>query len=397
MSGPATSPLRRQDHLRQRRSTRSPPQQDGISAGTTLRGPRATPRSVTEFAPEPGTREQSQVGRCVRAEVTTPSRSSSVRPSAPLPLGHHRRGLAAHRPAHRRRQTWRQAGSLPTPGHRRRDPLPRPQRLRLAGTTGRPAAWRTVYHYFRTRTCDGTLSRLHNHLREQVRRTDGRATDPTAVIVDSQSVRGAEIVAKADRGYAAGKKVNGRKRHLVVDTTGLLLVTLVTTAGIRDRDAARLLLTGLRTCFPTIERVWADGGYAGQLIVWAATTLRLALDIVRKFAGHTTFQPLPRILWNLICRVRPAMTNQSFSKERSSSPASARGSCLQLRGGAGPRRQPPKRSPSATHYRRHVSAADLLAPTLTFVEPARCGNGRDPLAPSRRQYCRQRCHSAVPT
>jgi hypothetical protein len=115
----------------------------------------------------------------------------------------------------------------------------------VAGTTGRPAAWRTVYHYFRTRTCDGTLSRLHNHLREQIRRTDGRATDPTAVIVDSQSVRGAEIVAKADRGYDAGKKVNGRRRHLVVDTTGPLLVTLVTTAGIRDRDAARLLLTGL--------------------------------------------------------------------------------------------------------------------------------------------------------
>jgi transposase len=154
--------------------------------------------------------------------------------------------------------------------------------------------WRTVYHYFRAWVRDGTLARLHHGLRERVRRAEGRHRNPSAAVVDSQSVRGAETVAKSQRGYDAGKKVNGRKRHIAVDTTGLLLVVLVTTGAVQDRDAARLLLAGLRICFPTVARVWADGSYAGRLVDWATTTLHLAVDIVRKLAGQTTFQPLPR-------------------------------------------------------------------------------------------------------
>ena len=154
--------------------------------------------------------------------------------------------------------------------------------------------WRTVYHYFRSWTRDGTLTRLHDSLREQLRRIDGRTAAPSAAIVDSQSVRGAETVARRHRGHDAAKRINGRKRHIAVDTSGLLLVVLVTAAGLQDRDAARLLLTGLHTCFPTVTKVWADGGYAGRLVDWAASTLRLAVDIVRKLAGQTTFQPLPR-------------------------------------------------------------------------------------------------------
>src|SRR5690349_6107002 len=154
--------------------------------------------------------------------------------------------------------------------------------------------WRLVYHYFRAWIRDGTLTRLHNSLREQVRRADRRRPQPSAAIVDSQSVRGAETVARSSRGYDAGKKVNGRKRHIAVDTAGLLLAVLVTTAGIQDRDAARLLLTALRTCFPTVATVWADGSYAGRLVDWATSTLQLGLVIVRKLAGQTTFRPLPR-------------------------------------------------------------------------------------------------------
>jgi transposase len=154
--------------------------------------------------------------------------------------------------------------------------------------------WRTVYHYFRVWIRDGTLSRLHGGLREQVRRAEGRRAEPSAAIVDSQSVRGAETVARTGRGYDAGKKINGRKRHIAVDTTGLLLVVLVTAAGVQDRNAAYLLLAALRTCFPTVARVWADGGYTGHLVNWASTVLRLAVDIVNKLAGQTGFQPLPR-------------------------------------------------------------------------------------------------------
>jgi transposase len=86
-----------------------------------------------------------------------------------------------------------------------------------------------VYHYFKTWTRDGTLTRMHNSLREQVRQqVECRNRQPTAALVDSQSLRGAETVGRASRGYDAGKKTNGRKRHIAVDTCGLLLAVLVT-------------------------------------------------------------------------------------------------------------------------------------------------------------------------
>jgi transposase len=154
--------------------------------------------------------------------------------------------------------------------------------------------WDTVYHYFRTWTRDGTLTRMHDGLRGQLRQVLGRHPDPTAAAADSQTIRAAETVAKTSRGYDAGKKINGRKRHIVVDTCGLLLVVLVTGANIQDRDAARLLLSALRTCFPTVRLLWADGGYSGQLVAWAAAILNLTVDIVRKLAGQVGFQVLPR-------------------------------------------------------------------------------------------------------
>jgi putative transposase len=154
--------------------------------------------------------------------------------------------------------------------------------------------WRTVYHYFRAWTRDGTLTRMHDGLREQIRITEGRNAQPSAAIIDSQSVRAAETVARTSRGYDAGKKINGRKRHIAVDTTGPLLIIMVTTAAIQDRDAARTLLWALRTCFTTVTKIWADAGYAGQLVDWATTTLGLAVDIVRKLAGQVGFQVLPR-------------------------------------------------------------------------------------------------------
>jgi putative transposase len=78
-----------------------------------------------------------------------------------------------------------------------------------------------------------------------------------------------------------------------VDTSGWLLVVLVTAASVQDRDAARALLWALRTCFPTIALVWADGGYGGKLVDWAATSLNLAVQIIRKLAGQVGFKVLP--------------------------------------------------------------------------------------------------------
>jgi putative transposase len=152
----------------------------------------------------------------------------------------------------------------------------------------------TVYWWFARWAADGTLDRVHDGLRDQARQAAGRRAAPTAAIIDSQSVRAADTVPKASRGYDAGKKVNGRKRHLAVDTCGLLLVVMVTAASVQDRAAARGLLWRLRATYRGIRLCWADGGYAGKLVVWAREVLRLTVEIVSKRPGQTTFEPLPR-------------------------------------------------------------------------------------------------------
>jgi len=138
------------------------------------------------------------------------------------------------------------------------------------------------------------LDRVHDALRDQVRIAAGRKPAPSAAIIDSQSVGAADTVPRSSRGVDAGKKVNGRKRHLAVDALGLLLVVLVTAASVQDRDAARRLLWRLRRQFRGIPLVWADGGYAGKLVAWAAATLHLVVQIVRKRPGQHTFEVLPR-------------------------------------------------------------------------------------------------------
>jgi len=117
---------------------------------------------------------------------------------------------------------------------------------------------------------------------------------PTAAVIDSQSVRASDWVSRASKGYDAGKKVNGRKRHVATDTGGLLLDILVTPASTQDRDGGRRLLWRLRHHFPTIRLVWADAAYAGKLVTWAAQVLTLTLAIVRKRPGTHRFEVLPR-------------------------------------------------------------------------------------------------------
>jgi transposase len=137
---------------------------------------------------------------------------------------------------------------------------------------------------------------MHDELRRQCRVAAGRESEPTAAVIDSQSVKAAEQVAGSGRGYDAGKKINGRKRHIAVDTIGLLLTVLITAAGLQDRDAAKPLLWNMRKAFPTIRLAWADGGYAGKLVTWARTKLKpkLTLQIVKRPDDLHTFQVLPR-------------------------------------------------------------------------------------------------------
>ena len=151
----------------------------------------------------------------------------------------------------------------------------------------------TIYWWAAKWETDGSTTRMHDELRERIRLAAGRNSRPTAAIIDSQSVKGSEMVARAGRGYDAGKKINGTKRHIAVDTGGLLLAVLVTAASVQDRDAARPLLWNLRRTFPGVRLAWADGGYAGQLVTWAKTALHLTLIVKRPDDLHT-FQVLPR-------------------------------------------------------------------------------------------------------
>jgi transposase len=152
--------------------------------------------------------------------------------------------------------------------------------------------WGTVYGYFATWRDDGTLARLHDALRAQVRAAAGRDAEPTAAVIDSQSVRAADTVPRASRGWDNAKKVNGRKRHVAVDSMGLLLAVVITAASVQDRDAARPLLWNLHRSSRRIRLIWADAVYAGKLSAWAAA-LKMTLQIVPRRNPHA-FEVLPR-------------------------------------------------------------------------------------------------------
>jgi putative transposase len=152
--------------------------------------------------------------------------------------------------------------------------------------------WQTVYGYFAAWRDDGTLARLHSELRALVRTAAGRQPEPTAAVIDSQSVRAADTVPKATRGWDAAKKVNGRKRHIAVDTTGLVLDVVITAASVQDRLAARPLLWNTHRACRQVRLVWADAGYTGKLTTWAQT-LKMTLCIVAKRDAHA-FEVLPR-------------------------------------------------------------------------------------------------------
>jgi transposase len=152
----------------------------------------------------------------------------------------------------------------------------------------------TVYWWADKWQADGSTERMHADLRERIRLAAGRTTAPTAAVIDSQSVKGSEMIGRDRRGYDAGKKINGTKRHIAVDALGLLLTVLVTAASVQDRDAAKPLLWNLKKAFPTVKLAWADGGYAGKLVTWATTRLRLTLQIVKRPDDLHTFKVLPR-------------------------------------------------------------------------------------------------------
>lgn len=146
--------------------------------------------------------------------------------------------------------------------------------------------WPTVFAHFRRWRRDGTLRRAHDALRGQVRVREGRAAEPSAGVIDSQSAR-TTGVGGPERGYDGAKRLNGRKRHILVDTAGLVLLACVHAADVQDRAGARLLIGGASPSeLPRMQRVWADQGYTGAFAQWLEERRGWRLDVVRHPAGQ---------------------------------------------------------------------------------------------------------------
>ncbi|WP_079408290.1 IS5 family transposase [Streptomyces sp. 3211] len=154
--------------------------------------------------------------------------------------------------------------------------------------------WQTVYYHFWRWMRAGVVGFIRDQLRCQLRTGQGRCPWPVTLIIDSQSVKGADTVSKATRGFDAAKKINGRKRHIAVDTLGLPVMITVTSADMTDRDAARELLWRLRVMQPQITQVWADSAYAGQLVNWSKDFLDMTLKTVSRPRGAKGIVVLPR-------------------------------------------------------------------------------------------------------
>jgi len=139
---------------------------------------------------------------------------------------------------------------------------------------------------------DGTWERLNHTLRSRLREEGGRHKHPAGACLDSQSVKCTAV--PGVRGCDAGKKISGRKRHILVDTLGLLLAVAVTAASVQDRDGARLLLGSLPGGCKKLRKVWVDGGYAGRLVDWVAGRFAFCLAVVLRPKERKGFVLLPR-------------------------------------------------------------------------------------------------------
>jgi len=146
----------------------------------------------------------------------------------------------------------------------------------------------TVHHYFKRFRGDGTWSRIHDGLYCQIRGMEGREASPAYAIIDSQSVKtGPE--ARSDTGFDAGKKIKGRKRHILVDTLGMILKAEVHSAGIQDRDGAALVFDRLTARFPFVEKICGDCGYQGPTVQKASPR---PMEIIKR--NHKGFEVLPK-------------------------------------------------------------------------------------------------------
>ena len=150
----------------------------------------------------------------------------------------------------------------------------------------------TVYYYFRKWRDDGTFERMNTELRQMVRARAGRDAEPSLAIVDSQSVKTTAV--GGDSGFDAHKHIKGRKRHILVDVLGLLLVIVVTNASMQDANSAEIRGARLYGRMLRVQKIIADQGYTHQFIAWFLATFQWIVEIVQRNPHSKGFDVLPK-------------------------------------------------------------------------------------------------------
>lgn len=152
--------------------------------------------------------------------------------------------------------------------------------------------WQIVYYYFSVWKNNETIEIIHESLVEETRKQKGKSEEPSVGIIDAQSVKNT-LVSSENKGFDAGKKIKGIKRHIIVDTLGLVLAVVVQSASVQDRDGAADVVNKMLGSWKKIIKIFADGGYRGQLIKTIKTTFKIELEIVKRNELHT-FKILPK-------------------------------------------------------------------------------------------------------